>query len=303
MKVLVTGGSGFLGHRLKLYNPDWIYASSKDCDLIDPSSVGDFFEKMKPDTVVHLAGRVGGIKENTNNQGSFFYENTMINTNVIHAAYKAGIKRVLSSLSTCAFPDHLSTYPFEEEQLFQGAPAKTNFSYGIAKRSLHIQSCAYREQYNLNYSTFCPSNLYGPGDHFGEEGSHYVASLIHKVAMAKDGDTIELWGSGLPLRQQLYVDDLCKIIPLLLEKHNTAVPLIVAPTKNLSILEMARILIKKIDKDITISFDGKMDGQFRKDGNNDKFLKLAGGFQFMPFDEGVKLTYEWYLKNRGINER
>ena len=302
MSVLVTGGSGFLGKRLKKYQPDWTYISSKDCDLTDSVSCMDLISDLKPDAIVHLAGRVGGIKDNINNQGDFFFENTMINTNVIHSAHKNGVKRVLSSLSTCAFPDQLPYYPFEEEQLFFGPPAETNFSYGMTKRLLHVQSCAYRDQYNLNYSTFCPSNLYGPEDHFGKENSHYVASLIHKVAAAKIGEKIDLWGTGLPLRQQLYVDDLCKIIPQLLEKHNTPVPLIVAPCENLSILDMARILVKKVDKNVIISFDGKMDGQFRKDGDNEKFLRLAGGFHFTPFREGVKLAYDWYVKNRILND-
>jgi GDP-L-fucose synthase len=300
MSILVTGGSGFLGRRLKKHQPDWTYLSSKDCDLTNSKACMELISDLKPEAIVHLAGRVGGIKDNIKNQGVFFFENTMINTNVIHSAYKSGVKRVLSSLSTCVFPDRLPCYPFEEEQLFDGPPTKTNFSYGMAKRSLHVQSCAYRNQYNLNYSTFCPSNLYGPEDHFGKENSHYVASLIHKVAIAKSGDTIDLWGTGIPLRQQLYVDDLCKIIPDLLEKHNTSIPLIVAPNENLSILDMARILVKKSDKNVIISFDGKVDGQFRKDGDNEKFLKLMGGFQFTPFEKGVFATYKWYLNNGAL---
>ena len=182
--------------------------------------------------------------------------------------------------------------------MFDGPPTETNFSYGMTKRMLHVASCAYRSQYGMNYSTFSPSNIYGPGDHFGKEASHFVAALIHKTYVAKPNTNIELWGSGLPLRQQIYIDDLCKIIPILLERHDTNVPLIVAPTENISILEMSRCLIEQIDKNVRLLFNGEMDGQFRKDGSNSELMKLIGPFEFMPFREGVIRTYNWYLENQ-----
>ena len=296
--VLVTGGSGFLGSRLSVERPNWTYVSSKDCDLTDSRQVAQLFGDLKPDSILHLAARVGGIKDNIENQADFFHINTMMNTNVIHQAYKAGIERVLSALSTCAFPEQIDIFPFEERELFDGPPTETNFSYGMTKRMLHVASCAYRSQYGMNYSTFSPSNIYGPGDHFGKEASHFVAALIHKTYVAKPNTNIELWGSGLPLRQQIYIDDLCKIIPILLERHDTNVPLIVAPTENISILEMSRCLIEQIDKNVRLLFNGEMDGQFRKDGSNSELMKLIGPFEFMPFREGVIRTYNWYLENQ-----
>tara|TARA_Y100000034_G_scaffold79858_1_gene95858 strand:- start:173 stop:1081 length:909 start_codon:yes stop_codon:yes gene_type:complete len=301
MNVLVTGGTGFVGSTLQKYQPKWAYISSKDYDLTIPSECDKAIAAKKPDAILHLAARVGGIKDNINNQADFYYNNIMMNTNIIHAAHKAGIERVLSALSTCAYPDQLDHYPFKEESFFQGPPAKTNFSYGISKRALHVQSCAYRKQYGVNYSTFSPSNLYGPADHFGKENSHFVAALVHKVATAQGGDNIELWGSGLPLRQQLYVDDLCEVLPVLLTDHNTSEPLIVAPSHNLSILQMARALTQQLEKKVTISFNGKTDGQFRKDGDNTKFLKLVGGYMFTPFQEGIKKTYDWYIENGDLS--
>ena len=297
MKTIVTGGSGFVGRRLSLIQPDWIYVSSKDCDLTNSAMVAEMFGDLKPVAVIHLAARVGGIKDNIENQADFFYTNTMMNTNIIHEAYNAGIKRVLSSLSTCAFPEDLQYFPFDEDQIYNGAPTITNFSYGMTKRMLHVSSCAYRNQYGMNYSTFCPSNIYGPGDNFGSHASHFVAALVHKIYNAKEGDTIEMWGTGLPLRQQLYVDDLCEIIPVLLEKHNTDVPLIVAPNENLSILEMTRTLIEQTGKNVRTLFNGDMDGQFRKDGSNERLLKLTGPFDFTTFKEGVSKTYNWYSEN------
>ena len=218
-----------------------------------------------------------------------------MNTNVIHCAYKSGVKRVLSSLSTCAFPDKLDSYPFREEDIFKGPPAETNFSYGYTKRALHVQSLSYRKQYGLNYSTFCPSNIYGPGDHFDSERSHFVPALISKIANARE-NMISLWGSGNCLRQQLYVDDLIKIIPTLLEKHNSDIPLIVAPDENLSINEMAETLINQLNKTIKIVYNNHMDGQFRKDGSNLKLRELIGNFEFTKFKDGIIKTYNWYKK-------
>ena len=297
MKVLVTGGTGFLGNRLKRHKPNWIYLGSGACDLKDYDQTEDTLRQLRPDAIVHLAARVGGIKDNSENQADFYLQNTLINANIIQAAYSTGVKRVLSSLSTCAFPDVVSCYPFTEEDIFSGPPAKTNFSYGYTKRALHVQTLSYREQYGLNYSTFCPSNIYGPDDHFDTEKSHFVPALVSKLAKAEDGDDVELWGTGKPKRQQLYVDDLVEIIPILLEKHNSDMPLIVAPDENLSIKEMAEIAKNKIEKNIKIRYNGNLDGQYRKDGSNKRFLELMGGYNFTSFDLGVEKTIQWYLEN------
>lgn len=296
-KVIVTGGSGFLGKNLKSEKSDWIYLSSKDCDLKDANQVFSLFMDERPDAVVHLAGRVGGIRENAENQAGFFHENTLINTNVIHEAHRANIDRVLSSLSTCAFPDISEPYPFSEEAIFNGPPASTNFSYGMTKRMLHVASISYRKQYNRNYSTFSPSNIYGPHDYFNSEASHFVPSLVSKVVKAHSGDTLEFWGTGTPRRQQLFVEDLTKIIPLLLESHHSSCPLIVAPYENLTIEEMIKISLQLLKKDVNITFNHKLDGQFRKDGSNKALLRLLGDFEFTSFREGLSKTIEWYKEN------
>ena len=294
--VLVLGGSGFLGRRLSFFKPEWHYLSSKDCDLTNSIETAELFQDIKPKAVLHLAARVGGIKDNVAHQADYYYQNTMINTNVIHQAYLNGVERLLAALSTCAYPDKLPIYPFTEENFLQGPPAYTNLSYGYSKRMLHIQCQAYRRQYGVNYSTFCPTNIYGRGDHFDSLSSHFVAALITKVAKAKDGDIIKLWGTGAPLRQQLYVDDLCEIIPMLLEKHNSVEPLIVAPNENLSIQEMTYALISQVHKNIEVMYNDNLDGQFRKDGSNQKLKELIGNYKFTKFKDGVLKTYNDYTQ-------
>lgn len=298
MKVLVTGGTGFVGKNLKKEYSNWIYVSSKDFDLTSREQCLAMYEEVKPDAVLHLAGKVGGIKENTNNQADFYDINTMINTNVVSQAHKAGIKRLLASLSTCAFPNVVARYPFSEEDLLKGPPAPTNLSYGYTKRSLYIQIKSYREQYGVNYSCFCPSNIYGSYDNFDSESSHFVPSMIKRFYECNDGDVLEFWGDGKALRQQLYIGDLIKALPLLLENHNTDLPLIISPSENLSIDSMIKKCLKKVNKSVIIEYNNKLKGQHRKDGSNKKFIDLVGEFNFTTFERGIEKTYEWYKNER-----
>jgi GDP-L-fucose synthase len=297
MNVLVTGGRGFVGQNLQKIKPNWVYVSSEDYNLLNFDETIDLIKYVSPDAIVHLAGRVGGIQANNKYPAKFFYENVSINTNVVQAAVGRGVKRLIASLSTCAFPDTLPNYPFKEYSIHDGPPAETNLSYGYSKRMLMVHCNAVRKQYGYDYSTFTPSNLYGPYDNFSQSTGHFVGSMIRRVAKAKNGDTLELYGTGKPLRQELFVEDLVKIIPILLEKHHTESPIIIAPNENLSIREMAEIIIKISGKELMIKWSEQLDGQYRKDGSNWKLFNLIGDFDFTPFEVGIKKTYEWYLEN------
>tara|TARA_R110000824_G_scaffold121208_15_gene277216 strand:+ start:279 stop:1205 length:927 start_codon:yes stop_codon:yes gene_type:complete len=297
-KVLVTGGSGFVGKSIQRLRPNWIYMSSKDCDITDKDSFYEYLLEVKPDAIIHLAARVGGIKEAAQNQGEFLYLNTLINLNIIHQAHKAGIKRVLSCLSTCCFPDISDSYPMTEEDLMRGEPTKTNYGYAYAKRVLYLQSKYYSDSHGVIYNTFTPSNIYGMENCFDSDKSHFVSSMVRKFYDAKDGDTITFWGSGRPLRQHLYVNDLADIVVKLLHLHETNLPLIVSPDENLSIKEHIDICKNIVNKDIKISYNGHLDGQFRKDASNKRLLDLLGGYNFTPFEDGLRHTLEWYKKHR-----
>ena len=294
MKVVVTGGSGFVGRRLQLVKPDWIYLSSSDLNLLDYNSCVEYLHEVKPDAVVHLAGRVGGIKDNSEHPAEFYQENILLNTNIVKACAKVGVKRLLASLSTCSFPDVAKEYPFSESCILDGPPAKTNIAYGFSKRAMYIHILSCRDQYGLDYSCFCPSNLYGPEDCFDLQKSHFLPAAIRKLHEAKDGDVVEFWGTGDPKRQQLFVDDLCKAIPELLDKHHSEAPIIVAPDNHHSILEMVYLCRTMIGKEVVIEFNGKLDGQKRKDGSNKVFRELLPEFQFTSLKDGLKKTYDWY---------
>jgi GDP-L-fucose synthase len=296
MKVLVTGGSGFVGKRLQKLKPEWIYLSSSDVNLLSYDDCLATFKKIKPDAVIHLAARVGGIKDNSEKPAEFFHQNITMNTNVVHACYNAGIKRLLASLSTCAFPNIVDHYPFHEENIFDGPPAETNRAYGFSKRALYVHILAYREQYGLDYSCFCPSNLYGPEDHFDPQKSHFIPATIKKLHDAEDNSTIEVWGTGKPLRQALFIDDLCNALPHLLEKHHSKLPIIVAPDFQHSVHEIVNLCKYTMGKNVTLEFNGNLDGQYRKDGSNARFKELCPEFKFTSLEDGLRKTYEWYCK-------
>lgn len=301
MKVLVTGGSGFVGNRLQRQQPDWLYPTKYEFNLYDHSECVKYLLKEQPDAVVHLAAKVGGIKDNSEHPAAFFFNNTMINTNIVDACHIAGVKRLLASLSTCAFPDVVESYPFDESDLLNGPPAETNRAYGFTKRALYIQLQSYRKQYGLDYSCFSPSNLYGPEDNFDTDKSHFLPAAIRKLHEAEEGDEVEFWGTGAPLRQQLYVDDLCRAIPELLEKHHSDDAVIIAPDFQHSISQMVALCRDMMNKDVSVSYNGNLDGQYRKDGSNAKFKELCPQFEFTSIEEGLQITYEWYKES--INNR
>jgi len=264
-KILITGGTGMVGRAFEDILPDASFVNSKMYDLKNQLDVNYLFLHEKPDCVIHLAAKVGGIKANSENLGSFYYDNIMINTNVLEAARKYKVKKVLSFLSTCIYPDKV-TYPLDEEQIHLGPPHPSNYAYAYAKRMLDIQSQAYRDQYGCNFITALPNNLFGEHDNFDLENSHLIPAIIRKVYEAKERNKdVVLWGDGTPLREFTYSKDLAKIVLLLMDKYDGREPINIGDTTEYSVKQIAEMIAQIMDYKGNIIWDtSQPSGQHKK---------------------------------------
>jgi GDP-L-fucose synthase len=294
MKTLVTGGYGMVGSAMETQ----IKLSREICDLTNPKQTEALFRTIRPEGVIHCAGKVGGIGGNSNYKGEYFYDNLMINTNVIEASRRAGVKRLVAFLSTCVFPDNVS-YPLTVDQVHQGEPHFSNYPYAYAKRMADVQIRAYREQYGLNYTSIIPSNIYGPNDNFSLEHGHVMPMLIHKLYLAKKNKTdFTVWGSGKPLREFIYSKDIAKIAEWALENYEGTEPLIVSGDEEISIKDLVGLLVDEFKFKGKVVFDEtKPDGQFRKPSDNSKIKELLPDFEYTPFEQGIKETVNWFKEN------
>tara|TARA_R100000951_G_scaffold112169_2_gene112109 strand:+ start:827 stop:1720 length:894 start_codon:yes stop_codon:yes gene_type:complete len=294
MKILVTGGSGMVGRSLQKIIPKADYYSSTDLNLLNEKSVELHMKQKNYDVVIHLAAKVGGIIDNINNPADYFEENLIMNTNILKWSKNSGVKRFIGILSTCIYPDTVEEYPMKEDMLHKGPPTPTNFSYGYAKRCLAVQIDSYNKQYGTKYQYLTPCNLYGENDKFGEN-SHFIAALLKKiVVMEQSGSkTLELFGTGKPLRQFMYSDDLAWVIKECLDK-NIYDSFNVATEENLSIKEMAEISLLSCGlKNIKLVFDEtKPDGQYRKDVSIERLKGLLPNFKTLSLSEGIKKVYD-----------
>ena len=295
-----------VGHAFRGLLPNAVYVSSADYDLRDFHAARKMYEDHHPDYVIHLAARVGGVSANLNYLADFYYENIQINTNVLHGAYKAGTKKVVSLLSTCIYPDKVS-YPLTEEQIHNGIPHYSNYAYAHAKRMLDVQSRAYRDQYNCNFITSVPNNLFGENDNFHLEDSHVIPALIRKMYEAKlKGDDVILWGDGSPLREFTYSIDLARIILFLLENYDGRDPINVGNTAEYSIKAVAETVADILGFEGNILWDtAKLNGQHRKPSDNSKLLKLGWDKRdYTDFRPALTKMCEWFIMNysnaRGI---
>ncbi len=293
-KILVTGGSGMVGKSLKKFLPNATYLSSKECDLKNEEEVKSLMNNNEFDVVIHLAAKVGGIIDNINKPDDYFVDNIQMNTNIVKWSRITGVKRFIGILSTCIYPDKVIEYPMTEDMLHQGPPTPTNFSYGYAKRCLAVQIDACNKQYGTKYQYLTPCNLYGENDKFGNN-SHFIAALVKKIVkMEKDGNsTLELFGTGKPLRQFMHSDDLAWVIKECLDK-NIYESFNVATEENLSIREMVDIALKSCNlKNTQLVFDKtKPDGQYRKDVSIEKLKGLLPNFKTLPLNKGIKKVYD-----------
>ena len=293
-KVLITGGYGMVGSAME----SQIKLSRETCDLTNPKQTNKLFQLVKPDGVIHCAGKVGGIGGNSNYKGEYFYDNLMINTNVIEAARKAGVKNLVAFLSTCVFPDKVK-YPLTIDQIQLGEPHESNYPYAYAKRMADVQIRAYREQYGINYTSIIPSNIYGPNDNFNLDHGHVMPMLIHKLYLAKQNKTdFVVWGSGKPLREFIYSKDIAKIAEWALFNYEGTDPLIISGDEEISIKDLVGLLVDEFKFKGKVIFDKtKPDGQLRKPSDNSKIKELLPDFEYTPFEQGIKETVNWFIEN------
>ena len=293
--IVVTGGSGLVGKHLNKILPNAIYLSSKDCNLMNMNEIDSMMKNYNPRIVIHLAAKVGGILDNINYPVDYIEQNLIINGNLLKKCHEYNVERVIAILSTCIYPDKADKYPMSEKNLFNGPPADTNFSYALSKRAMAVHIESYVKQYQKQWCYLIPCNLYGEHDKFEHHHSHFVSALINKIYKAED--SIELLGSGKPLRQFMYADDLANIIKYFIDnKVNENVN--VAPNYTYSIDEIARIGIKSCGKEhLKIIYKNQqLDGQFRKDVDSSKLLNILGDFKFTSLEKGIKKVYDNFSK-------
>ena len=292
--ILITGSNGMVGHELRSLYPNAIHITHNDYDLTCENEIKYMFYNHQPKAIIHCAAKVGGIMDNIKNPARYFDDNILMNTLLLKYSRLNNVKRFIGILSSCVFPDVMDTYPMSEDDLHLGPPAKTNFSYGYAKRSLAVQIKAYNTQYGTKYNYVMPCNMYGEHDKIDENKSHFIAALLHKVkkAISKGDDSIVLFGDGTPLRQFMHAKDLAKILKIMLD-NDIYDDLNIAVDANLSITEMAKIVLKATNNEhLKIVYDmTKANGQHRKDIGIDRLKSLIPDYKFITLEEGIKSLY------------
>jgi GDP-L-fucose synthase len=296
-QLLVTGGGGLLGHALKEICPNATFLSRADGDLTDQRVVETVFAKTKPTWVVHLAAKVGGVKSNALLNADYFTVNSRINLNVLDAAQKHGVERLISILSSCAFfipPDR----PATEDDLHVWMPYLGNLGYAYSKRLLDVQSRVSFAQHGVKFSTLTPVTMYGPNDNWDLEDGHVVGALIHKCALAKKNkEPLTIWGSGRAVRQFIFSGDVARVIVRQLASFESPETVIIAPDEGITIADLAVKVAAAMDFKGEIHFDAsKPEGQLRRVLKSAKFPEIFPGFTFTPLDAGLTATAEWFRR-------
>lgn len=302
-KVYVAGHRGLVGSAIvrnlksKGYT-DIVTRTHKELDLTNQAAVSEFFDREDPDVVVLAAAKVGGIGANSTYPAEFAYENMQIQCNVIHESHKHKVKKLLFLGSSCIYP-RMAPQPIPEDALLTGPLEETNEAYAIAKIS-GLKMCQYyKKQYGDDYISCMPTNLYGPYDNYDLNGSHVLPAMIRKFHEAKENGSpqVELWGTGSPLREFLYVDDMADACVFLLENYSGMQHVNIGTGKEITIKDLAELVRNTVGYEGEIFWNKDMpDGTPRKLNDVSKLHEL-GWTHKVELEEGVKLAYEWFMEN------
>ncbi|MBQ1997989.1 MAG: GDP-L-fucose synthase [Spirochaetales bacterium] len=301
-KIYVAGHRGLVGSSIlraldKAGYKNIVYRTHQELDLTNYEAVKEFFEKERPEYVFLAAAKVGGIWANKTHKAEFIYENLQIQNNVIKNAYDFGVKKLLFLGSSCIYPK-MCPQPIKEEYLLSGYLEETNDAYAIAKISGLMMCRAFRQQYGVDYISAMPTNLYGYNDNFDLESSHVLPALMRKIHEAKENNIPEVtvWGTGAPLREFLFVDDLAEALVFLMNEYSGEEHVNVGTGTDVSIKELAQLICKVVGYSGKIVFDtSKPDGTPKKLLDVSKINSL-GWKAKVSLEEGIRKTYEWYLK-------
>jgi GDP-L-fucose synthase len=303
-RVLVTGGSGFLGsyvvERLRAGGATVVAPRRTECDLLDPAAIDRTLGDTRPDMIVHLAATVGGIGANRAAPGRFFYENVLMGVQLIEAARRHDVAKIVVAGTVCAYPKH-TPVPFREDDLWNGYPEETNAPYGIAKKALLVQGQAYRQEYGFPSVHLLVVNLYGPRDDFDPSTSHVIPALIRKCVEARDEgrDRIVVWGDGTPTREFLYVADAARGIALATERYDGAEPMNLGSGMEISIRDLVGKIAELTGFEGAIEWDtSQPNGQPRRCLDISRAEKLVGFRASTSFEDGLKKTIQWYESRR-----
>ncbi|MGD1896583.1 MAG: GDP-L-fucose synthase family protein [Phormidesmis sp.] len=303
-KILVTGGAGFLGKQVVdqlvqagAATENILVTRSRDYDLTQMDACQRAVKGQ--DVIIHLAAHVGGIGLNREKPAELFYDNLMMGTQLIHAAYEAGVDKFVCVGTICAYPK-FTPVPFKEDDLWIGYPEETNAPYGIAKKALLVQLRAYRQQYGFDGIYLLPVNLYGPEDNFDPRSSHVIPALIHKVheAQMRGDKTLPVWGDGSPTREFLYSTDAARGIVMATQKYSQPEPVNLGTNSEISIKDLAELICE------VMGFEGELvwqtdqpNGQPRRCLDTQRAKQAFGFTAQTEFREGLKNTVEWYRQN------
>jgi GDP-L-fucose synthase len=296
MRILVTGGGGFLGshlvERLEAEGHDVVPARRRDYDLTSGEDVARLFADARPELVYHLAAEVGGIGANRANPGRYWYANLVMGAHLLEQSRITGVAKLVVAGTVCSYPK-FTPVPFREEELWNGYPEETNAPYGVAKRAVLVGAQAYREQYGLNTIYLVPTNLYGPRDNFDLQSSHVIPALIRK--MHDSPEEIVLWGDGSPTREFLYVDDCVEGLVAAAERYDAPEPVNLGTGVETSIRELATLLAEVSGFAGEIRWDTSMpNGQPRRSVDASRARELFGWEARTALREGLERTVAWY---------